>query len=192
MTTAAIPTLAARIWPRTAANTLPRAIALMLVGSILLSLSAHVKVPFWPVPMTMQTFVVLMIGAAYGWRLAGATLVAYLIEGAAGLPVFTGGVGPLYMAGPTGGYLLGFVVAAGVAGFLAERGALRGPVRALFGFLLADALILALGVAWLSTLIGMDKAIAGGLLPFLAGEALKIVLAMALTIAAAPVARRAG
>ncbi|HEY1721816.1 MAG TPA: biotin transporter BioY [Magnetospirillaceae bacterium] len=190
MTTAT--TLAARIWPRTAANTLPRALALILAGSILLAVSAHVKVPFWPVPMTMQTFVVLMIGATYGWRLAGTTLVAYLIEGVAGLPVFTGGVGPLYMAGPTGGYLVGFAISAIVAGWLVERGMTRRPVGALLTFLFADALVFVLGVGYLSTLIGMDKAIAGGLLPFLAGEALKIVLATALTVAVSPSLRRAG
>ncbi len=190
MTTAAIPTLAARLWPQTAANSLPRAIALILAGSILLAVSAHVKVPFWPVPMTMQTFIVLMIGAAYGWRLGGATLIAYLIEGAAGLPVFTGGAGPLYMAGPTGGYLAGFVVSAAVSGWLIQN-VVRGTISALVAFLIADALALALGVAYLSTLIGFEKAIAGGLMPFLAGEALKIVLATALTVGATPSLRRA-
>ncbi len=185
MTTAAT-TLTVRLWPQTAANALPRALALILAGSILLAVSAHVKVPFWPVPMTMQTFVVLMIGATYGWRLAGATLVAYLIEGLAGLPVFTGGVGPLYVMGPTGGYLVSWPIAATLIGFLTERGMLRGPVRALAGFVVADALIFVIGVGWLSTLIGMDKAIAGGLMPFLAGEALKIVLATALTVAVTP------
>jgi biotin transport system substrate-specific component len=190
MTTVAVPTLAARLWPQTAANSLPRAIALILAGSILLAVSAHVKVPFWPVPMTMQTFIVLMIGAGYGWRLGGATLIAYLIEGAAGLPVFTGGAGPVYMAGPTGGYLAGFVVSAAIAGWLIQNAA-RGAISALLTFLVADAFALALGVAYLATLIGFDKAIAGGLLPFLAGEALKIVLATALTVAATPALRRA-
>ena len=183
MTTAAVPTLAARLWPRTAANSIPRALVLILAGSVLLAASAHVKVPFWPVPMTMQTFVVLMIGAGYGWRLGGATLIAYLVEGAAGLPVFTGGAGPLYMMGPTGGYLVGFVLAAALTGWLAERGAMRSLVWAVAAFVLADAIALALGVGWLSSLIGIDKAIAGGLLPFLPAEALKIVLATALTLA---------
>jgi biotin transport system substrate-specific component len=182
MTTVAVPTLAARLWPRTSANSMPRAVALVLAGSILMALAAHVKVPFWPVPMTMQTFVTLMIGAAYGWRLAGATMIAYLVEGIAGLPVFTSGAGALYMAGPTGGYLVGFVVAAVASGWLVETGMARGAVRTLVGFLMADVLIFVLGVAWLATLIGWDKAIAGGLLPFLAGEALKIVLATALAL----------
>ena len=188
MTTATIPTLVSRLWPRTSANSLPRAVVLMLAGSILLAASAHVKVPFWPVPMTMQTFVVLVIGASYGWQLGAATLIAYLAEGAAGLPVFTGGAGPLYMAGPTGGYLVGFVVSAAAAGWLAERGVTRTLIGAVLTFLIADSLAMALGVGWLSSLIGFDKAIAGGLVPFLPAEGLKIVLATALALAATPTA----
>ena len=188
--TAAVPTLAARLWPRTASNTLPRAAVLVLAGSLLLAVSAHVKVPFWPVPMTMQTFVVLMIGAAYGGRLGAATLVAYLIEGAAGLPVFTGSVGPAALLGPTGGYLAGFVVAAALAGWAAERGLMRGPAQTLAIFLACDAAIFVLGVAWLATLLGIDKAIAAGLLPFLLGDALKIILATVVALAATPALRR--
>jgi len=190
MTELAFPTLVARLWPRSTANSVPRAATLVLAGTILLAASAHVKVPFWPVPMTMQTFVVLLIGATYGWRLGAATLIAYLVEGAAGLPVFTNGAGPLYLAGPTGGYLVSWPFAAALVGALAERGAMRGPVRAVATFVMADALIFALGVGWLSTLIGFDKAIAGGLLPFLPAEALKIVLACMLVLAAGRSARR--
>lgn len=189
--TAAVPTLAARLWPRTQVNSLPRAAALVLAGSILLAASAHVKVPFWPVPMTMQTFMVLMIGGSYGWRLGAATVVAYLVEGVAGLPVFTGGAGPLYLAGPTGGYLIGFVASAMAAGWLAERGLMRNAALAAAAMLAADALILALGVAWLSTLIGLEKAIVGGLMPFLTSEALKVVLAAALVTATRSVRRAA-
>lgn len=189
MTTAAVPTLAARLWPQTNANSLPRAFALILAGSILLAASAHVKVPFWPVPMTMQPFVVLMIGATYGWRLGGATLVAYLVEGAVGLPVFASGAGPVYMAGPTGGYLLSYPIVAVFLGYLTERGVMRGVVRTGLAFLAAEIMIFALGVAWLSTLIGIDKAIAGGLVPFIAGDAFKIVLATALTTALTTVRR---
>ncbi len=188
--TVAVPTLAARLWPRTAANTLPRAVVLVLVGTLLLALSAHVKVPFWPVPMTMQTFAVLVIGAAYGGALGAATVIAYLLEGLAGLPVFTGSVGPAALMGPTGGYLAGFVVAAAVTGWGAERGLTRESGPALAVFVAADLLIFALGVAWLATLIGLDKAIAGGLMPFLLGDALKVVTATLVTVAATPHLRR--
>jgi biotin transport system substrate-specific component len=181
--TAAVPTLATRLWPRTEANSLPRAAALVLVGTLLLALAAHVKVPFWPVPMTMETFAVLVIGASYGRILAGATLIAFLVEGALGLPVFTGTVGPAAFVGTTGGYLAGFLVAAVAAGWAAERGLMKGPAQALAVFLLCDVVIFVLGVAWLSTLIGLDKAIAGGALPFLLGDALKIVLATAVMLA---------
>jgi len=190
MTAAVVPTLVSRLWPRTVTNSVPRALVLVLAGSVLLAASAHAKVPFWPVPMTMQTLVVLILGASYGWRLGGATLIAYLVEGAAGLPVFTGGAGPVYMMGPTGGYLIGFAVAAGIAGWLAERGFTRTLVLALAAFLVADAAVFALGVGWLSQLIGLNKAIVGGLQPFLPAEALKIVLATALTLAAKPAVSR--
>ena len=188
--TGANPTLVARLWPRTVTNTVPRALILILVGDILLAASAHARVPFWPVPMTMQTLVVLILGAAYGWQLGVATVIAYLAEGVAGLPVFTGGIGPDYLMGPTGGYLAGFVLSAAAAGFLAERGLTNHPLWALLGLLVADALVFALGVGWLSSLIGLDKAIAGGLVTFLPAEGLKVVLATALTLVTRPAAQR--
>ncbi len=101
-------TLAARLWPVEAGNATTRAIVLIVAGSLLLTLSAKVQVPFWPVPMTMQTFVVLMIGATYGSTLGAATVLVYLVQGALGLPVFAKGGGLAYMTGPTGGYLLGW------------------------------------------------------------------------------------
>lgn len=152
---------------------------LALLGSALLAVSAKVQVPFWPVPMTMQALVVLLIGAHGGVRVAGATVLAYLLEGAAGLPVFSTGAGLAYMAGRTGGYLLGFLVAALVSAFAFEK----GFGKSLFGvaaiFIVADALILGLGFAWLSTLIGAEKALAVGVMPFLPAEALKVALATA-------------
>jgi biotin transport system substrate-specific component len=189
MTAAVVPTLVARLWPRTVTNSVPRALVLVLAGSVLLAASAHAKVPFWPVPMTMQTLVVLILGAGYGWRLGAATLIAYLVEGAAGLPVFTGGAGPAYMMGPTGGYLAGFVLAAALAGWFAERGFTRSVLLGLAAFLVADALVFALGVGWLSTLIGSGKAIAGGLVPFLPAEGLKIALATVITLGASQTAK---
>lgn len=160
-------------------RSLTRDAVLVVVGSLLLAISAKVQVPFWPVPMTMQTFVVLMIGAHAGFRLAGATVLLYLVEGAIGLPVFSTGAGLAFMAGPTGGYLVGFLVSAlVVSGLFAKGFGDRLPVA--FGVLvLGDALILGIGFAWLSTLIGAEKAFAVGVLPFLPAEALKIALATA-------------
>ena len=166
---------------------LPAKVALVLAGTALLALAAKVQVPFWPVPMTLQTLAVLMIGAAFGARMAGATLLAYLAEGAAGLPVFASGAGLAYMAGPTGGYLLGFLLAAIFVGVAADRGWLRGVVPVSAVMLAAMALIYLPGVAWLAALIGAEKAVAGGLVPFLPAEAFKLALAVLL---ARPLARR--
>lgn len=174
-----LPTLAGTLWPAEGGSEILRNVVLALVGTGLLTVSAKIMVPFWPVQMSMQTFAVLVIGAAYGWRLAGATVALYLAQGAIGLPVFGLGSGLAYMAGPTGGYLIGFLPAAMIVGFLAERGFDRRWPTALVMFLIGDAIIFAFGVAWLSSLIGFEKAIAGGLLPFLPAEALKIALAMA-------------
>ena len=166
---------------------LPAKIALVLAGTALLALAAKVQVPFWPVPMTLQTLAVLMIGATFGARMAGATLLAYLAEGAVGLPVFASGAGLAYMAGPTGGYLLGFLLAAVFVGLAADRGWLRGGVPVAAVMFAAMALIYLPGVAWLAALIGAEKAVAGGLIPFLPAEAFKLALAVLL---ARPLARR--
>lgn len=172
-------TLARTLWPADGTAGIVRGILLAVVGSALLALSAKVQVPFWPVQMSMQTFAVLAIGATYGARLAGATVALYLVEGAFGLPVFGLGSGLAYMAGPTGGYLIGFLFAAVVVGWLAERGFDRRWSTALVTFLIGDVIVFAFGLVWLTGLIGFQKAIAGGLLPFLPAEALKIALAMA-------------
>ena len=166
---------------------LPAKVALVLAGTALLALAAKVQVPFWPVPMTLQTLAVLMIGATLGARMAGATLLAYLAEGAVGLPVFASGAGLAYMAGPTGGYLLGFLLAAVFVGLAADRGWLRGGVPVAAVMFAAMALIYLPGVAWLAALIGAEKAVAGGLVPFLPAEAFKLALAVLL---ARPLARR--
>ncbi len=153
-------TLVEALWPGQSAwlrNTI-----LLVAGSMLLTLSAKVNVPFYPVPMTMQTFAVLVIGAAYGWRLGTATVLFYLAQGAFGLPVFAGtpekGIGLAYLMGPTGGYLIGFAAAAFVAGWLAERGwdrSMPGLIAAMF---LGHVTIFILGTAYLGSLIGYDKA----------------------------------
>ena len=180
--------LALRQPSQTPARALLRWFGIIVIGTALLAASAHVKIPFWPVPMTMQTFVVLMLGATLGARAAAAVTVAYLAEGVIGLPVFSSGTGLGYLAGPTGGYLIGFVVAATLVGIAVDR---WKPGR--FSTLLpimagADAVLLACGVAWLAHLIGPSRAIAAGLLPFLPAEAVKVALAAA--CAALPAVRR--
>ncbi len=181
-------TLAAALWPShgklAEMNGLARASLLALVGSLLLYASAKVQVPFYPVPITMQTFAVLVIGMAYGWRLGGATVAFYLAQGAVGLPVFAGtpekGLGLAYMAGPTGGYLLGFLLAAIAVGWLAERGWDRSVLKTLAAMVLGTAIIFALGVLYLGALIGWDKPVLDfGLYPFLPGAVFKIGLAAA-------------
>lgn len=176
------PTLAQSLWQNE--NTLLRNAFLAVAGSLALWVSAKIQVPFYPVPMTMQTFVVLVIGMSFGWRLGGATVLLYLTQGAAGLPVFAGtpekGIGFAYMAGPTGGYLLGFVVAAMVVGWLAHKGWDRNVLKTLVAMVLGTAIIFAFGVAWLGSVIGWEKPVLQfGLYPFLPGAAFKIALAAA-------------
>jgi len=181
------PTLAGELWRRPAharAQRMLRAFALALLGSLLLTLSAKVQIPFYPVPLTMQTLVVLLLGFAYGARLAALCMLLYLAEGALGLPVFAGtpekGVGLAYMLGPTGGYLAGFVAAAALCGALAERGWDRRVVPTLAAMLAGNLLIYACGLLWLGLLLGWDKPLLQwGLLPFLPGDLLKIALATA-------------
>lgn len=158
-----------------------QSVLLAVAGTALLLASAKVQIPFYPVPMTMQTFVVLFLGFALGSRLGAATVLLYLAEGALGLPVFAGtpekGLGLAYMAGPTGGFLAGFVVAAFVTGWLAERGFDRRVFTTAIAALAGFAAIYGLGIAWLGALIGWDKPVlAYGLYPFLPAEALKLAL----------------
>jgi biotin transport system substrate-specific component len=160
-------------------RSLARDAVLVVLGSLLLTLSAKVQVPFWPVPMTMQTFVVLMLGAHAGFRIAAPTVALYLIEGAVGLPVFSTGAGLAFMAGPTGGYLLGFLASALVVSALFAKGFGRHLPVAFGVLVLGDVLIMGLGFAWLSTLIGPEKAFAVGVLPFIPAEVLKVALATA-------------
>ncbi len=178
---ALVPTLASTLWPAQSDNTrAARNVLLALVGTLALTVSAKTQIPFWPVPMTMQTFVVLVIGMAYGTRLGVATVALYLLEGALGLPVFAGtpekGVGLAYMMGPTGGYLLGFVAAAWLSGSLAERGFDRSPFKTLVAMSLGHALIFVFGVAWLAQLIGFEKAFMVGVVPFWAATIVKTLL----------------
>lgn len=182
LTVAAQPTLIDSVWPARERMWLRWAV-LAVLGSLLLTASAKLKVPFEPVPITMQTFAVLVIGMAYGWRLALATLLLYLGEGAVGIPVFTDtpqrGVGIAYMTGTTGGYLLGFAIAATAMGWLAERGWDRNIVTALGAMLIGTVLMFVPGVTWLALHIGWPNAIKFGLVPFVYGEVLKLALAAA-------------
>lgn len=179
----ASPPLAMALWPSDdKTGRLVRAIVLIAAGSVLMTVSAKLTVPFWPVPLSMQTFAALLIGAAYGWRLGGITVLAYLAQGAMGVPVFAGaGAGLSYLLGPTGGYLLGFAIGAVVVGWLAERGWDRRVLTTLAAMVIGNLGIYALGVGWLTTIVGsVERAFALGLLPFLLGDALKIALATAL------------
>lgn len=153
-----------------------------LAGSLLLALSAKVSIPFYPVPLTMQTFVVIGLGLALGPARAVAAVLLYLVEGAAGLPVFAGtpekGIGLAYMAGPTGGYLAGYLPAAFLAGMLAEKGWDRTHFRAACAAFLAGAIIYVPGLLWLGAVIGWEKPVlAYGLYPFILGDITKAVLA---------------
>lgn len=171
------PTLAHALWPAaTGAAALPRALVLMLAGTLVLAISAKVQVPFWPVPVTMQSLAVLVIAMSFGLRLGAATLALYLAQGALGLPVFASGAGLAYLAGPTAGYLFGFVAAAAAVGWLAERGWDRTIWLSMAAMTLGTLILMGSGVAWLATLIGLEQALASGFTPFIVGGILKIVL----------------
>ena len=154
-----------------------------MLGTLLLTLSAKTKVVLGPVDLSLQTLVVLLIAAGFGMRLGVATVLLYLAEGAAGFPVFQGtpekGLGIAYMLGSTGGFLAGFVVMAAIVGWAADRGFDRNPIK-LFGVMLAaDAIMLAMGFAWLATLIGAEKAWTFGVAPFIVPDLIKVALAAA-------------
>ena len=154
-------------------------IFIALLGSILLAISSKIKIPFYPVPMTMQTFVVLLIGISFGWRLGVATICLYILEGIIGLPVFSGtpekGIGLAYFMGPTMGYLIGFIFAGYLAGkFIYDNNYFFNFLKLTF----AISFIYILGMLWLGTLIGWDKPIFElGAKPFLLAELLKILIA---------------
>ena len=155
--------------------------ALVVFGSLLLAVSAQFKIPLYPVPATGQTLVVLLIGMTYGPRLGGITIAAYLFEGALGLPVFAGGAaGAAVLMGPTAGYLFGFLLAAIAMGYLAERGMGRTVVSTIAAMVIGNCVIYLCGVLWLANFIGFGQAIAAGVLPFLYGDALKLVVATGL------------
>ena len=169
-----------RIFPTQGIAKYFKIIILVFFGTLLLAVSAKVQVPFWPVPMTMQTFIVFLIGTTYGWRLSLVTLLAYLIEGAIGIPVFAKGGGFAYLIGPTAGYLYGMFFAAIIIGMFAERGYANSYYKCIFALIIGSVVIFALGVGYLGTIIGYDNAVAAGLTPFIPSELFKIALAVAL------------
>ena len=150
----------------------------IFLGSILLTISSKIKIPFYPVPMTMQTFVVLFLGISFGYRIGVATVSVYLLEGIIGLPVFSNspekGVGLIYFTGPTMGYLIGFLFATFLAGYFNFKGNILSNFIKL---LISVSPIYILGVFWLGNLIGWDKPIINlGVTPFLLAELFKIII----------------
>ena len=170
-------------------TSLPRKAALTGLGIAALTLGAKIQVPFWPVPMTLQTLALMLVIGLGGARLALSAVAGYLALGLAGLPVFAGALaGPAYLAGPTAGFLLGFLLAALAGGVLVDRGAGSRPLGLFAALLLADALVFASGVLWLGLVFtsasgqhpGLAAAFASGAAPFLLGDLLKLALATAL------------
>lgn len=154
-----------------------RTLLALLGGAALLTLSARIQVPMWPVPMTLQTLAVLLLAMTLGRNLATGAVATYLLQGALGLPVFSAGGGIAHLAGPTAGYLFGFVAAAWIVGWAAERGLTRYVGTSLLSGVLGIATIYLCGWAWLAVLIGPQAAFATGVLPFIAGDIVKIALA---------------
>ncbi|HWA19293.1 MAG TPA: biotin transporter BioY [Devosia sp.] len=167
-------------------------VATVLLGTLVITLAAKVNVPTWPVPVTLQSFAVAALAAAFGWRIGVATVVAYLIEGAVGLPVFATGGGIAYLIGPTGGFLIGFAAMAYVIGRAADAGASGRLVTLAIAMLIADVLLFVLGFLWLlalgSTAAWLDQsnligsAFVKAVQPFLVWDALKMIFA-AITVA---------
>ncbi|MEL6374810.1 MAG: biotin transporter BioY [Pseudomonadota bacterium] len=166
--------LADAVWPQ---RSLARSAVLAFVGALLITVCAKIQVPMWPVPMTLSTFAVLLIALVYGPGLGMATVGLYLAQGALGLPVFASGGGIAYFAGPTAGYLVGYLVAAGLVGVLARAGWGRPGVQVFVAMLVGSAVIYLFGFAWLATLIGAQKAWLAGVQPFLVGDAVKAAMA---------------
>ncbi|MGV6839082.1 MAG: biotin transporter BioY [Planktomarina sp.] len=177
--------LAEAILPSEGQATLVKQAVLVVAGILALAIAAKIKVPMWPVPITMGTFAVLTIGAAYGPRLGLVTIMGYMIIGALGFDVFAGSsaekFGLEYMMGGTGGYLVGYVLATLALGFAARKGWDRSFVMMAVAMLIGNALIYVPGIAWLGQLYGWDKPILEwGLWPFLIGDGIKLLLAAVL------------
>ena len=158
-------------------------ISIIVIGTIILTLSAKIKIPFYPVPMTMQTFVVLFLGVSFGYKIALATVSLYLLEGILGLPVFSNspekGVGLVYFTGPTMGYLIGFLFAAFLSGYFDFK---KNIFLIFLKLILSVSVIYLLGILWLGIIIGWDKPIFElGAKPFLLAELFKILILALIT-----------
>ena len=168
-------------------NKIAKIILISLLGTLFLTISAKIKIPFYPVPMTMQTFIVLFLGITLGPKIASMTVALYLFEGIFGLPVFAGtpekGIGFVYFTGPTMGYLIGFLFAAYFAGsFKYDDISVKGLINNFLKLIFSVSIIYILGLVWLGTLIGWDKPIFKlGAQPFLLAELFKISLLLSLT-----------
>lgn len=170
------------LWPVDAGRSRAlRAVILAVLGSALMVAASKIYVPFYPVPLSMQTFAVLVIGMSYGWRLGGSTIALYLAVGAAGVPVFAGPAGgPAVLFGSTGGYLFGFLLAAAACGWLAERGWDRRIVGTVGAMFIGNVIIYVPGLLWLGAVVGWDKPVLEwGLTPFIFGDLTKLALAAA-------------
>ena len=166
------------------------------LGVLAIAVSAKIQVPFWPVPMTLQTLAIMAIFAAYGLRLSVATIIAYFAAGTAGLPVYAGAVaGPAYLVGPTGGFLAGFVIAAFIVGYVADQTGSKNPFKLFAAMVTADVVIFALGFLWLGFIfngggIGADKAWLAGVQPYILSDIVKMVIAAAIVPAVASLLKR--
>lgn len=165
-----------------AGGSLAKKATIVALGSVFLAVMSQIAVPFFPVAMTLQTLAVMLIGVTFGFRLATATVVLYILEAAAGLPVFTGfaNLAVLISKPYTAGYIAGFLVAAGFMGFMADRGVTRSWTGMIATLLIGEVIIFALGIVVLGYLIGFEASLQAGLYPFLLGDALKLGLAVLL------------
>ena len=178
--------LSLALWRRRA---LARTAVSVVASSLVLAASGKVQVPSWPVPVTLQSLVVLLIGVALGLRAGIAAVALFLLEGLVGLPVFAGaGAGPTYMAGPTGGYLAGFLASVAVVGLIAERTPCWTVWRALGAITVGHLALFVPGVLWLAMLLGSSRAVAAGITPFLVPTVVKTLLGTAIVVAV-PLAR---
>ena len=182
-------TLLGTFAPQTEAAKLVSGLATVVVGTLFIALCSKINVPTWPVPVTLQTFAVAALAAAFGWRIGLATVLLYIVEGLSGLPVFAGAMaGPAYLFGPTGGFILGFLPMAAIIGRAADGGLSRRPLMLFAVMLLADAVVFALGYAWLVSVLSaggkpvtdvMGAAFAGAIQPFVVWDVLKMAFAAA-------------